>query len=343
MNHLNVKLFYERIQLPGVNSFVIKITVPILLALSFLIPHGLAVGTLFFEDWSLLLSSIVLFGMLCVFFGTHALRNLLFDMAFRISDQDSEFFNFRFDQILSDKNLILSGTFFGAANVAMGYLFGVPYESLFANCTIFYGFFLAGFVCGMAVAGIYSATRVVGVYAKYARKTIDYAAPDGTGGTLFVGEAILLFSFITLFCSFLISIYILKMHWVNNHSVWINCLKAFWLLLPYIVSLCCFIAPAIPINTELRRYKRQQDKQLTLNIARIRAQLIAEDKSEAQLEQLREDYEYQLKLREQLHKMRTWPYGAGNNFSYMAAMVSGACSSGAAAWDWLAKLLPSGH
>ena len=57
-------------------------------------------------------------------------------------------------RILSDRNLVLAGLFFGLLNCGFGYAFGLPYSKALAVATILSGYFLAGSVCGLAVFGI---------------------------------------------------------------------------------------------------------------------------------------------------------------------------------------------
>ncbi len=38
--------------------------------------------------------------------------------------------------------------------------------------------------------------------------------------------------------------------------------------------------------------------------------------------ELREDYDFQTNIREQLHRMRTWPYGLGANLKYLVILIA---------------------
>src|SRR4029077_1032180 len=85
-------------------------------------------------------------------------------------------------RILSDRYFLLAGCAVGAINARMGYLFGVPAPGTCAYYTTLFGFFLAGFVCGMATLGIFGVTIVVARFARHAEDSFDYTAPDHCGG-----------------------------------------------------------------------------------------------------------------------------------------------------------------
>jgi signal-transduction protein with cAMP-binding, CBS, and nucleotidyltransferase domain len=73
------------------------------------------------------------------------------------------------------------------------------------------------------------------------------------------------------------------------------------------------IAPAVPINKELRQYKMEQDVVLQNSLAKIRKQLKENHLDATKRMDLREDYKFQQSIREDLHRMRTWPYGIDAN------------------------------
>lgn len=243
-------------------------------------------------------------------------------------------------RILSDRNFVRAGFFFGSLNCMFGSLFGPPLHS---KWIVFYtflsGYFLAGFVCGMAVWGIYGVSVSIGAFSRKAKPSFDFTSPDRCGGTVFLGEALVVFSLVTLVVGIMISIYILKAPWSGDSTGWHRALKYLWVVFPYVMSLVALIAPAVAINNELRQYKMEQADVLKKRLAGIRERLEDKRIDAAERKVLHDEYEYQMSVREVLHGMRTWPYGVSTNLTYLAGVVSSAIATVAGVSPWAAKHL----
>ena len=318
--------FYERIasRIPG--YVVGRVVVSGLLGFAFITAHYLSIGNQVFgrepfDDWSWFLGVLIGAAMLCLYYSTHTLRTMFPEMDTRLHPGGNEVYMRALTNALSDYNFVRAGFVFGLLNCAFGYSFGLPYTKGSAIFTILGGYFLAGFVCGMAVWGIYGVSVSISAFSRKAKSSFDFTSPDHCGGTLFLGDALIVFSSVTLFVGVMISIYILKTHWTRDNTWWVMSLKSVWIVFPYASSLVALIAPAVPINKQLREYKIKQEVILQKRLSEIRKRLENED-SAAERKDLREDYGFQQNTRKELHAMRTWPFGLGANLKYLLVFAT---------------------
>jgi ribosomal protein S15P/S13E len=335
MDDLKFLPFYERITLRFPGYIVGKILISILLGLTFLAAHYVSIGNNVFEDWSWFLSALISTAMLCLYYATYTLRTMLPEMNMRLGSDGDKVYMDPLKCVLSDRNFVLVGLLFGLLNCGLGYCFGPPNFEGLAVITIFSGYLLAGFVCGMAVFGIYGVSVSINAFSSKTRRSFDFTSPDRCGGTLFLGEALVVFSSVTLIVGVMISVYILKAHWTNDNVWWITSLKFFWIAFPYVMSLVAMIAPAVPINKELREYKMEQEAILQDRLTEIRKHLEGNQLDASKRRELREDYEFQTNLRENLHRMRTWPYGLSANLKYLAVFIVNLFTSIESASAWV--------
>lgn len=340
MDDLKLLPFYERltIRLPG--YIVGKVLVSALLGLAFLAAHYASIRNDVFKDGSWILSALISTAMLCLYYATHTLRTILPEMEMRLRPDGDEVYMTPLKRILSNRNFVLAGVFFGFLNCGFGYCFGLPYSEGPEVVTILSGYFLAGFVCGMAVFGIYGVSVSISAFSGKAKRSLDFTSPDRCGGTLFLGEALVVFSSVTLIVGVMISIYILKAPWTGENVWWITSLKCFWIAFPYVMSLFALISPAVPINKALREYKIQQEVVLQDHLTEIRERLEDDQLAAAERKELRENYDFQQSIRKDLHRMRTWPYGLSANLKYLAVFVPNLYASVNTTLEWLCKYFP---
>ena len=135
---------------------------------------------------------------------------------------------------LSDRNFVLAGSFFGTLNCSLGYSFGLPYSNEPAIISVLFGYFFVGFVGGMGVLGIYGVFVAISEFSHILKPSLDFTSPDNCGGTLFIGAALVVFGSVTMIAGVMISIYILKTNWAEDHSRWVIALKYFWIVFPYL-------------------------------------------------------------------------------------------------------------
>lgn len=327
--------FYERFA-NCIPSYVAgRVALSAFLGFAFLALHQLINHSLFapggVKDWSWFLALLISIEMLCLYYATHTLGAVCQELDTRLPSGDIDDYRKALVGTLSDARFVRAGIFFGLLNCLVGWALGLPYGEASAQATIVVGYFLAGFVGGMAVWGIYGVVRLMNAASTGARRSFDFTSPDNCGGTGFLGDALIVFASVTLVAGVMISIYVLNT-WPNVTTWHGTSLRGFWILFPYACSLIALIGPAVPIARELRKYKIAQEASLKKNLNEIRTRL--EDRgSAAERKDLREDYDFLQNRRKDLHGMRTWPFGLGANLKYIsifAANVSVHAFSGAA-------------
>jgi hypothetical protein len=332
--------FYERIANRCGGDIAGRIVVSALLGSAFLVPHYVGnwlVGKKV-NDWSWFLGVLITTAMLCLYYATHALETMFPEMNTRLGPNGADVYMSPLKKTLSDAKFIVAGIFFGSLNCGIGYLFGLPYLKYPGFVTILIGYFLAGFVCGMAVWGIYGVFAPIKAYSINARPSFDFSSPDRCGGTGFLGDALIVFSSVTLIAGVMISIYILKTDWGRDHTWWGMLMEGIWIIFPYVGSLIVLIAPAVPINQELREYKLEQEVNLKEHLIEIRRRLESESAYDVRKD-LREDHEFQQNRRKDLHAMRTWPFGLGANLKYLSVVATNLVAHSASAAHWFAAAI----
>lgn len=340
MSHSTFLPFFEKLisRFPGI---IAKVLISVVLGLAFLVPHDLIAGKNVFDDWSWFLGLLITIAMLNLYYATHKFRAILPEMEMRIPSNSDKVYLEPIRNVLSDRKIILIGIFFGLLNCLIGLCFGLPYDGWIARSTILWGYFIAGFVCGMAVYGIYGVSLSISVFARKAKPSFDFTSPDRCGRTLFLGEALVVFSSVSLIVGVMITVYIWMTEWGKPATWEINSLKYFWIACPYVMSLVALLAPAVPINKALRKYKLEQEVAVLGRLTKILKRL-ADDRIQAEeKKELREDYEFQTAIRREIYIMRTWPFGLSANGKYLAVFMSNILVTIKSTTEWLDDIFPN--
>lgn len=318
-----------------------RILVSGLLGLLFLVPHavslvflpepseGCTLGGVLCEithGRSWLLAVLIYCAMLCLYHATWTLRRVLEQMKRLRSTENTPDYFTALNRTLSNRRFILAGCFFGGLNAVIGFVYEVPYEGVFVLVTLYGGFILAGFVCGMAVWGIYGVVAIMHTYTSEGKLKLDFTAPDQCGGTYMLGEAFVKFSLVTLIAGMLICAYILAFPWENADNGWVKALRWFWIAYPFIMSLIALFAPAMAINRALRKCKIEKEEKFKEHLVDLRRCITDRSLDKAERDALREDYEYQTQLRQQLFTMRTWPFSISASISFTLTFLGSAAS-----------------
>jgi len=337
-NPLRFEPFYEwpANKFPG---FLIgRLAVAGLLGAAFMAAHGLAIGAAMLHDWSWFVGPLIAVAMLALYYATDTLRGLLPEMSLRLRSPDHEgpldpkrhandkLFTKPLERTLSNGWFVFWGAAIGLSNCWVGYKFGLPYTAPCAQATILFGFFLAGFVCGMAAWGIYGVTLMIAAFARNVKDSLDYTAPDHCGGVQFIGEALVVFSSVTLIVGVLISIFIRVFHWTDMGAPWFATLEWVWILLPYLLSVIVLMGPAVPINDALRQYRLRKEDEL-LHALHGKRQALAAASDPAQRKEAREDVSRLQDDRKELHAMGTWPHGMSANLKYFGIFFANLVAS----------------
>src|SRR5881397_3333366 len=147
--------FYERIAdgLPGPSSLLWKVCISIFLGAVFLAAQFRFIGDQIFHDWTWLLDVLIASALLMLYYASHTLRDLFPHMDSRLpkgtTRRRNQKYSTKVRTILRDRNFVLAGLFFGALNCVMGFIIGVPGNSVMGRIALFIGFFVVGFICGM--------------------------------------------------------------------------------------------------------------------------------------------------------------------------------------------------
>jgi hypothetical protein len=209
-DRLNFYPFYERVSVKLLGNVISKICISTLLGFAFLALHYATAGNKIYSDWSWFLAVLISTTMLCLYFATATLHTLVSMLARQRSHTEKQGSLPDLTRTLSNRNFVLVGSFFGLLNCTVGYSFGPPYSGNLEMATILIGFFLVGFISGMAVLGIYGVFVTISRFSEATALSFDFTAPDNCGGTLFVGDTLVAFSSATLIVGVMISIYIVN-------------------------------------------------------------------------------------------------------------------------------------
>lgn len=321
--------FYERFPNRFPIPFVVKLLISLLLGFLFLAPHYRVVGEDLLEDWSWLLCVVIVTAMITLYYATHTFRSMFRQLNVRLQTQepaliDKAYFN-KVRHYLSDKMFILFGLLFAVLNCGVGWSLCIPYEDQWAIATTYLGFFISGFVCGMAVCGIRGVVITLDEYLSHEPK-VEYTNPDGCGGFLFFGDALIVFAGVTLVVGLLISLYILEFLWcpIEQSFAMPRVVMWLWIALPFMLSLTILLTPASRANRSLMNHKIQKEVELALAFEKAREALGQAGMDANRREELRQEIDYYGKLRTQLHNMRSWPFNTQSNIKALILFASNA-------------------
>ncbi len=339
--------FYDRLGDRFAMPFLAKLLASVLLGLMFLAPHFIAAEEAIFSDWSWLLCVIIIAAMLSLYYATHTLRSVFPQMDLRLEDAGrstgTEAYQGTLRRRLRDAKFLQWGLLFAALNCLVGWVLGPKADTPLTLTTTYLGYALAGFVCGMATGGIRGVVLVLQSYVDADRPRIDYTNPDGCGGTLFLGDALVKFSAVTLLIGVLISTYILRAGWHNVEwatvatdsqlSTYIKAAMWLWIALPFVLSLTVLLAPAVQINRALMAHKISTEVELTVQHELRRAELEQRIRQVAKLDAAQEEklqalLQADLNIYEarriQLHRMHTWPFDRKTNVKFVGLFFGNA-------------------
>ena len=337
MTDLGFQPFYDRLaaRLPGYG--VGKLLISLAPGIGFLALHFGVVREKALTDWSWLLALIISTAMLTLFYATHTFRTTLGEIKSRTDEIAFSTLLQRANEVISDWRFALSGAFFGLLNCLFGLVFGLSHYGISTGrITILVGYFLAGFFCGMAAYGIYGVSIIMNKVSGPIEKSLDFTAPDRCGGTGFIGDALVVFSSVTLVVGVMISVYILSAPWSPDEVWWVLVLKGFWIAFPYLLSVTALVIPALGVHDALVEHKRRLEARLRERWPKIEpgegTVALAIDATN------REAFNEWRDMRAELHGMRTWPYDLNAHLKYLFVLVPNVLISFQTASSWMTKL-----
>ena len=280
-----------------------------------------------FHAWSWMIGVMIICCLLSLYFATHAFKGLFPQIDVWQTPDKRRLYLDRLNRTLSDRNFVLAGTFFGALNMLMGYWFGVQYTAIASQVSIYLGFFLVGFVCGMAAWGICGVLVTISIIVRQGPLDLDFTAPDRCGGTKFLGEAFVKFSTVTLIMGVMISIYIMFAGWSNQHSQLVQVAMGLWIGWPYLLSAAVLAVPAVDVSQELKDYKLEQERFLREGLEQLRVQLDVDTIATGERQSIEADIDRFSKQRDLLYAMRTWPFSSADSFKYGVVLLGSVAAS----------------
>lgn len=318
--------FYERIPNRFAIPFIGKLLISILLGFSFLGPRYWAMGEEILNDWSWLLGMLIVVAMMSIYYATHTFRAMFPHLNVRLQSQDTTAINDAYfskvERYLSDRMFLYTGLLFATLNCGIGRILETDYEKPWAGITIYLGYFIAGFVCGLAVCGIRGVVVSLSSYFEH-RPRVDYTNPDECGGYLFLGDALIVFAGVTLIVGLMISLYIVETLG-QSESIFPRVTMWLWIALPFVLSLTILLAPATRTNRALMSHKIQKEVELAMAIDTAKKALLQKGVNADRQKELRDEIEYHDKLRARLHNMRAWPFNTRSNIKAGILFISNA-------------------
>jgi len=320
--------FYERFPDRFSIPIIAKLVISLLLGFLFFGIHYRIVGEGVLADWSWLLCLLIVTAMISLYYATHTFRTLLPQMYARLPQREPEEVDRAYmnnvRHYLSDRRFLWFGLTFAVLNCGVGRFLGIASEQFWAVVTTYVGFFIAGFVCGMALCGVIGVVITLDGFLGREPK-VEYTNPDQCGGFLFMGEALIKFSGVILIVGVLISLYIFQVKWVweGGTAILAPVLMWMWIALPFLMSLTILMAPAARTNKALMNHKIQVEAELVLAFDKARTELENATSAE-QKDDLRDEIKFFVELRAQLHRMRIWPFNAQANIKFVILFVSNA-------------------
>ena len=169
------------------------------------------------------------------------------------------------DEWMNDKWLLLAGFGFAAANTTVGHLLGVPaafFESTTGLAMVYFGFFLAGFACGM---GLLAIAAVIVLYLRFApslQHSLDPGNPDGNGGIKKLGDSLWFFGGLIGAVGILVSIHMFGVSWTYMHKQYVQFIFLFWVSLPFVLAVSVVLIPGLAVRRQVSYYKFYRASQL---------------------------------------------------------------------------------
>lgn len=321
--------FYEWIPDQFSIPLIFKLLLSMILGFLFFGPHFRIVGENVLTDWSWVLCLIIVTAMISLYYATHTFRAMFPQMYVLLQTPESTTVDSAYmDKVkhyLSDKWFFRFGILGAVLNCGVGWFLGVPYVDPGPILTTYLGLFIAGFVCGMAFGGIIGVVITLANFLD-SQLAVDYTNPDECGGFLFIGEALIKFSGVTLIVGMLVSLYIVavKWEWEGSAAVLAPALMWIWIALPFLASLTILLAPASRANKALMNHKIRKEVELALALDKARDALRQAGTDAERREELRGEIEYYGELRAQLHRMRAWPFNTQTNIKFVILFVGNA-------------------
>ena len=327
--------FYERLARRLPNALMPRVSLPLAVALAYYTLHRLVVpGTGEVALYPELLALVIFVIPSLLYLAMATFRELADQMDNRVGTGRPPAYRAAFQRLMGDRRLLLTAAVFGSALVAVGIALGIEgHLDIKSVFVISVGYFLVGFLCGLASLGFIGIVLAIRVYVREDQPRFDVTAPDGCGGMLFLGRAITYIGILTLIGGVLISSYTLLTEAAFGTSVrdtpWgpQAILLWTWVALAYALSVLVLLAPAIEIHRGLHAYKVDEDRRIEEDLARLEKALGNAGLHLDRLQALRLHRDDAIERRRMLYTMSSWPFSIKTNLKYAVLVaLNGALS-----------------
>jgi hypothetical protein len=339
MNQHTLNPFYCRIIDRSFIPFLGKVLVSLLTGALFLIPKLIVdheridfVKDHLVKDQSFILLAVIVVAMLSLYYATYVLKGLMVRMQRFMKSENAGAFFAPYYKMLRDRNFVLVGLIFAIFNTALGLYLGIHEELWSASYwVLIWGYVLAGFICGMAVLGVYTVLQLMHHYAKDQSLNLDYRAPDNSGGLQFIGNAILRFGLVIIITGILIASYILFNPW-SDGGIFRIIVKAFWVVFPFVVAMTITFSPIHDFSKLLIAFKNEKDRELSAEIKALESEM-----NTANAEDIQDKIDVLNEQRKLVFKMNTIPLDRASNFLLYAGNMASLIPGGMKIFEWLGK------
>lgn len=257
--------FYDPNRAGGCLSYTSKSAISLSIGGTYIIAQYLAMPdtSVFFSQYCWILGAIISTAIMSLYIATDVFRVSLetvnkFQGNNKISSHIVQHW-------LSNYHYGLAGLFWGAANMGVAHLLGIPgdlHSSPLSLSMMYLGFFLAGFTAGMGVLAI---VAVIALYLKLApnlEHALDPNDPDGNGGIKKLGDSLWFFAMLIAAVGILVSIYMFGVKWQFMHLAYVRSIFLIWISLPYLVAISVVLIPGLAVRRHVSHYKAHRELQL---------------------------------------------------------------------------------
>ncbi|MCX4240337.1 serine/threonine-protein kinase [Paraliomyxa miuraensis] len=215
--------------------------------------------------WEIMLCATIFVSQISLFHATKLTAETLHAIAGRAA-RDRRSTPDRLDSMLrmhvSDRRLVTSGLVFALVNVVIGLALGVVRHELSgAALAATLGASVVGFICGMALAGLYGLASVLRALALEGLTDASAEHPGHEGGFDHIGSACMSFALCTSITGAVLSILTTVDATGRPHDGMAWFLKFAWIVWPLLVTLAAF-GPASRFSGLLHRANASTDAEL---------------------------------------------------------------------------------
>jgi uncharacterized membrane protein len=224
----------------------------------------------FFEQYAWILSIIISTSLLALYMATAVFRNSLSVML--AHDDPSGSTEQFLRRIMTNRNYIAFGLFFGLTTCAVSQALGIPVslgEARLPFLSYYLGCMLTGFASGMGLWGIFS---IIALYVRLApnlQYTLDPDNPDGKGGIKALGDSLWVFASLLFLVGLLVAIYMFNAEWTNLQSSLGRALFLFWLAMPFVLAISIVLIPGLAVRRQVDEFKHRKQEELKKERAEV--------------------------------------------------------------------------